>query len=321
VPLEFALRPRFRLEEERVAPRRRRELSPLVLPVAAYWLGTAALTYKLVYAAPGENAREPGAVTTTEPAPEPRSTAPDSVAEQPMAEPPVAEQPALSAQVRSSLPSLDNKAPEQAPEPAPTRLEPVPAPLQPTPPRVATPSSSPREPLSPRRTAVATELPFVPPGQSSVQPRSGPAPEPHQWLFDALPAATSRVPSASSAPRNPRNDSDDSGGALPSCEGVAAGANQEIDLRSKKTQAPDLSRDALAGVLENGAYLTACGVPDRTTLDICVAVQEGKVKGVTVVTRPTDAALATCVRRAVARLRFPYGPRLDITRTRFDAAR
>ena len=301
VPLEFALRPRFRLEE-RVATPRRRELPPLVLPVAAYWLGTAALTYRLVYAAPGESARESSAATTTEPVPEPRLPAPLAMVEEP----------GLSAEVRGSLPSLDHEAFE--PVPVPARLEPAPA-------RAATPSASPREPVSPRRTAVEPELPFVPPAQSSVPTRFEPAPEPHRWLFEAPPTATSRELSASSAPRNPRNDRHDTAGALPSCEVVVAGASQEIDLRSNRQAAPDLSRDALAGVLENGAYLTACGVPDRTRIDICVAVQEGKVKGVTVVTRPADAALATCVRQAVARLRFPYGPRLDITRTHFDAAR
>jgi hypothetical protein len=301
VPLEFALRPRFRLEERAATPRRR-ELSPLVLPVAAYWLGTAALTYKLVYAAPGESALAPSAATMTEPVLEPRPPAPPAIVEEPV----------LSAPVWGSVPSLDHEALE--PVPVPARVEPAPA-------RVATPSASPREPLSPPRKTVEPQLAFVPPVQSSVPPRFEPAPEPHRWLFEAPPADTPRELSASSAPRNPRNDGNDSAGALPSCEAVVAGANQEIDLRSSRQAAPDLSRDALARVLDNGAYLTACGVPDRTTLDICVAVQEGKVKGVTVVTRPTDAALATCVRKAVARLRFPYGARMDIARTRFDAAR
>jgi hypothetical protein len=299
VPLEFALRPRFRLEERAASPRRR-ELSPLVLPVAAYWLGTAALTYKLVYAAPGGSALASNAATTTEPVPEPRSPAPLATVEEPV----------LSAQVPGSLPSLDDETSEAEP----ARLEPAPV-------RVATSGASPREPLALPREAVELALPFVPPAPSSVPPRLERAAEPHRWPFEASPTAPSRGLSASSAPRNTRNDASDTGGSLPSCEVVIAGANEEVDLRSSRHDAPDLSRDALAAVLENGAYLTACGVPDRTTLDICVAVQEGKVKGVTVVTRPTDAALATCVRKAVARLRFPYGSRVDITRTRFDAER
>src|SRR5688572_18068850 len=158
VPLEFALRPRFRLDE-RVATPRRRELSPLLLPVAAYWLGTATLTYRLVYAAPGENAREPIAVTTTESVPEPPSPAPLAMVDEPI----------LPAQVPGSLPSLEHEALEPAAVPA--RLEPAPA-------RAATPNASPREPVSPRRTAVEPELPFVPPAQSSVPPRFEPAPEP-----------------------------------------------------------------------------------------------------------------------------------------------
>jgi hypothetical protein len=316
MPLEFALRPRFRLDE-RVATPRRRELPPLVLPVAAYWLGTAALTYKLVYAAPAEAAPEPRAAPTTEIARQPLSPAPHATAEPhataaqyatPAPHAPSA--PPLSSHAWNSVPSLDDDARE------PVQARPTLAPA-----REATRIASPRKPLSPRPNAGERELAFVPPARNAEPPRREPAPEPHRWLFDAPPAATTgREPSATSAAREPRNEVHDTGGALPTCEMVAAGENQEIDLRSSR-QAPDLAREALAGVLEHGAYLTACDVPDRTTLDICVAVQEGKVKGVTVVTRPADRGLAACVRRAVARLRFPYGSRLDITRTRFDAAR
>jgi hypothetical protein len=301
MPLEFALRPRIRLDEHAATPRRR-ELPPLVLPVAAYWLGIAALTYKLVHAAPGENAGVPSVAPATEPLSQRRELAPRA-----MAEPR-----APSPQAFGPLPSLDREDREDR-EPEPARSEPAPA-------RVSTVSVLPREPVPPLRKTVEPKVPFVSVARKSESPSYEPAPEPHRWLFEPPPAAPRREPSASSAAREPRKEIDDAGPALPTCEVVAAAANQEVDLRSSR-QAPDLSREALAGVLENGAYLTACSVPDRTTLDICVAVQEGTVKGVTVVTRPADAGLATCIRRAVARLRFPYGPRLDITRTRFDAAR
>jgi hypothetical protein len=42
---------------------------------------------------------------------------------------------------------------------------------------------------------------------------------------------------------------------------------------------------------------------------------------VTVTTKPRDASVSACVRRAVTRLSFPTNPRLDVTRTRFDALR
>ena len=109
-------------------------------------------------------------------------------------------------------------------------------------------------------------------------------------------------------------------GPLPSCESAAAAANEVMDLGAARG-APDLTRNAFASVLENGAYLGRCNVPARTALEICAAVQNGKVVGISVVAEPSSAALSACVRRAVAALRFPHSARLDVTRTRFEAAR
>lgn len=108
--------------------------------------------------------------------------------------------------------------------------------------------------------------------------------------------------------------------SLPSCESAAASANESMDL-SAGPGAPDVSREAFASVLENGAYLASCGIASRTALVICAAVQDGKVVGVSVTSEPPDANVNACVRRAVAALRFPRSARLDVTRTRFAAAR
>jgi hypothetical protein len=107
---------------------------------------------------------------------------------------------------------------------------------------------------------------------------------------------------------------------LPSCESAAASANQSIDLGGGRG-GPDLTRDAFARVLENGSYLAGCALPARTALEICAAVQDGKVVGLSVQTEPRDPAMAACVRRAVSALRFPRNPSLDVTRTRFEAQR
>ena len=53
----------------------------------------------------------------------------------------------------------------------------------------------------------------------------------------------------------------------------------------------------------------------------CTAVQDGKVVSVTMTSAPRSSIINACVRRAVARLRFPKNVRLDIARTRFDATR
>jgi len=107
-----------------------------------------------------------------------------------------------------------------------------------------------------------------------------------------------------------------SGSALPSCESALASASQDIDF-SGSNRAADLPTQAIAAVLENGAWLASCGVPEHTALDVCVAIKGGRVVGVSVSTRPADGALSACVRRRASSLQFPYSPHLDIARTRF----
>jgi hypothetical protein len=108
--------------------------------------------------------------------------------------------------------------------------------------------------------------------------------------------------------------------SLPSCESAAASAEQTVDFGGSRG-APDLTRGAFAAVLEQGAYLDRCAVPAGTAIEICAAVQAGKVVGVSVQTEPRGSAINSCIRGAVAALRFPYSARLDVTRTRFEAAR
>jgi hypothetical protein len=272
MPLEFALRPRFRLGDG-VAPPRRRELPGIVAPIVVYWLGMAALTYGLVYAGPDEVAREQSAAIAVG-RPRPRAPAPLATAE---------------SGARSLQPFRSSTA--VASEPVVTYAE-----------------------------TRAPKLAFAPSPSSNPPPPSDPAPEPYRWLFEHTPALRSHEPSPGKVSSEQHHAAHDRGGSVATCEMAVAGADQEIDLRSRQ-RAPDLSRDGLAGVLERGAYLVACGVPDRTTLDICVAVQRGRAVGVTVNTAPADAPLAACVRRVVARLSFPYSPQLDVTRTHFAAAR
>lgn len=281
MPLEFALRPRFRLDAPPAPKRTRPRLPPVVMPIAGYWLAMAALTYGLVSLGQGggspavaaEVGRErprPHSTNTLEPSPAPPPTV--EVAPEPEPEP-VAWTPS-------------------APAPLPGRDEPV-EPLEA--PAVLPPL--PRERPEPAAAALR-EL-----AVEALAPEPAPEPEP----AEPAPIAAARE----APPVDVR---------LPSCDALLAGASQDVDF-GRPDQTPDLSRDAFAGILENGSYLARCGVPEHTALDICVAVQGGAVKGVSVVTRPADPKLGACVKAAVARLRFPYSPRLDVTRTRFEAAR
>lgn len=288
MPLEFALRPRFRLDAPPAPKRTRPRLPPVVMPVAGYWLAMAALTYGLVSLGQGggspavaaELGRErplrhetntfepsPGPALAAAPEPEPE---PEPVAWTPSAPPPLPEREELLERLVEAPPAL----------PPPPREERVEA------------AASPRE--------VAADEPV---------PEPAPEPEP----AEPTPVAVARE--ARGARETPATNVQ-----LPSCDALLAGASQDVDF-GRPDQTPDLSRDAFASILENGSYLAGCGVPEHTALDICVAVQRGAVKGVSVVTRPADAKLGACVKAAVARLRFPYSPRLDVTRTRFEAER
>lgn len=110
-------------------------------------------------------------------------------------------------------------------------------------------------------------------------------------------------------------------GAVGSCEAAAATANDEVDLTKAGSRAPDVTRDAYASLLDNGRYLAGCRIPNHVRFEICAAVRDGRAVGVTVTTTPRNAGVAACVRAAVSRLSFPVSPRLDVTRTRFEATR
>ena len=104
-----------------------------------------------------------------------------------------------------------------------------------------------------------------------------------------------------------------------SCEAAIARNNEQLDLGASR-RAPDITREAYASILQNGRYLASCSVPDHTVFEICAAVKDGHAVGITVTSNPASAAVNGCVRRAVARLKFPQNPLLDVTHTRFDAA-
>ncbi len=293
--LEFALRPRIDLE--RPAPRRRRGRLPrFALLMAAYWAGMAGATVVLLRIM--KEAPEPAlvALDTDEPAAEPAAENPAEVDD------------AVEANTQTAAPAQATVA---SPEPpAAFRAEPSAGPSPPEPPLRSTRLAP--EPL-PRSTRLAPQpLPRVelrvselPARVDSRTPERRLRPAPLEGV-----AARSTEPARAEPPPT----------SLPSCETAAASANETLDLRGAPG-APDLPREAFAAVLDDGAYLAACALPPGTALDICAAVQDGKVVGVSASTEPRNPALNACARRAVAGLRFPSNPRLDVTRTRFDAAR
>lgn len=318
MPLEFALRPRFDLNRP---PKRRRlpklELHPLAFPVAAYWLALGGGTYALIHSR--LHGSEDGRI-------EARSQSAMIAGAVPLEAPPSLRTPELGGNLAAPSDVVEEAAPDAVPEP----MSPLPT-LPPV-------DAAPREPLVlDRAPAPLPALPRVapPPEPSPVARNVAPAPTP--WSpFDALEEAAelrNELPNRSESQRPERRDEialptldteaprrEPPPTSLPSCESAADTANQIVDLGAGRG-APDLTRDAFAAVLENGSYLRSCAIPARTALEVCAAVQDGKVVGITVTSAPRDPAINACVRRAVAGLRFPRNSRLDVTRTRFEPAR
>lgn len=214
------------------------------------------------------------------------------------------------------------EVPEEAPREARARAA---ANVLPPPVRdVAFPTPSEFQPASRSRVAVRAQEPR----ERALSVRRANPDDPYPgFRDDDVPAPTRpeepKAP-AREAPLQPRRERPPPAPrSVTSCEAAVASASEEMDF-SKSHGAPatpDVTRGAYAALLEHGGYLLPCSVPAGTALDVCAAVRDGRAVGVTVVTRPADARVAACVRNAVAAMAFPKSPRLDVTRTRFDAAR
>jgi eukaryotic-like serine/threonine-protein kinase len=120
-----------------------------------------------------------------------------------------------------------------------------------------------------------------------------------------------------------RRSSGGSTGSIPvvaggqSCEAALDAYNEDKSM-GEEGQA-DISAGQYGRVLNSGSYFSHCGVPFSMSVSICAAVQNGRAVGVTVTTQPNDGKRAACVAGAVRSLNFPSHPKLDVTKTRFDA--
>jgi hypothetical protein len=311
MPLEFALRPRFDLERPKSRRKHRRRFSPLALPIAAYWLAIAGVTHALIRSAQGSAEDGAQAASLEQP--------PEVAEETPVIAPP------SQLSTTTTTPNSAGGTPEPALEPAP-----LPTPALPHEPVPFAVPASPREPLPVSPRAAIPTAPAI-----ERDRRLERALESSAKLPPRIEHAAPKLPSTFALTDEPPRDRSDVARAavnpelakdegrtvsLPSCEVAASDANESMDLRAAPG-APDLTRDAFASILENGSYLAHCAIPARTALEICAAVQDGKVVGVSVASEPRSSEINACVRRAVANLHFPRSARLDVTRTRFAATR
>ncbi len=341
MPYEFALRPRIRLREGFEPPRRvRARLPKIALPVLAYWGVAAAITYQLLHwhdqpeaaaqaalAPPVDQGPHwwdvppsalPGVAPKRDvervPVP-PHAVEPPLENDVPRVEEPIAEEPEPSDSLATtpsfardesdferryrrdprsangSNPRGESRAEREAEEygrklalrDAPTDAD-------------STSTSTVGRSVSNQSIAAPGVLGLSPLDSQSANQD---APRGPQLLGAVPPDAPAQVASA-----------------LPSCEAAQARANQDVTIGADNG-APDLSREAIAHVLDNGVWIARCDIPMTTSVELCVAIQGGKVIGASVSSHPASTAINACVKRRAASLSFPYSARIDLARTHF----
>ncbi len=313
------IRPRLTLPpERRAAVRRRWSMPPLALPAAGYWLAMGALTY--VFAHLGPHPLEP------------------------------AEAEAFERDTEQSRPTpFDRRAVQETVTSPPSPVADAPAPAEPVPAPVAEPASVVADTKDDEReirdnSKAGRREDFLGSRHEREQGEAEPrrAEEPRVALSFPEFTDSSRPPKRERAADGPRIDSlfeppeerpardtppdappppasePDAPAVASSCEAAIARNNEQLTIGAARG-APDISREAYAGILQNGRYLSGCSIPERTVFEICAAVKDGHAIGITILSNPPISKLNSCVRSAVARLQFPQNSRLDVTHTRFEA--
>ncbi len=139
---------------------------------------------------------------------------------------------------------------------------------------------------------------------------TGPAPN-----TPALEAATPRHGGAGATATANSTDSANGSSDGVTCEQAREQYVEEVDLQGGG--AADLRADDFGRVLNHGAYLEPCDVPQSSHLRICAAVREGAAVGVTVALEPPAPETEVCVAKQVRGLTFPSHPKMDFVTVRF----
>lgn len=320
--VHLAIRPRLRLPPEPPAARRKRwRLPPLALPAAGYWVAMAGLTYFFAHLGPHplESLLAAPQAAAVEDAPAPVRAAPR------VSEPATSTEAAPFAAAALAPAEID--APTFVPTPPPAVLPPTVSPTEPADdsspaparrrPEASAPSPTPAPEAAPDARVALSFPEFTDSSRPARRERAADGPR-IDSLFE--PGDASERPTSPSAEPSPPERELAEATSVTSCEAAIARNNDELSIGGPRGPA-DVTREAYAGILQNGRYLAGCSIPDRTVFEICAAVKQGRAVGVTVVSTPGSSELNACVKRAVSRLRFPQSPKLDVTHTRFDAVR
>lgn len=100
-----------------------------------------------------------------------------------------------------------------------------------------------------------------------------------------------------------------------SCEKAQDENPQTITMGKPGTK--DLTAEQLGQPMKTSTFMSSCGLPDSSNADICVAVKNGKVLGVSVKVTPQNNKVAACIDKSTRRLGFPKSDKLDVVKQHF----
>jgi hypothetical protein len=102
---------------------------------------------------------------------------------------------------------------------------------------------------------------------------------------------------------------------LPTCERAV----EEYRRAFRDSEPPPITStaDQYGAILNQGSYFQHCAIPETSGIEICAAVLDAQVVGLTVRVWPTAPSLADCVAAAVIQLTFPPSARMVVAQTWF----
>lgn len=121
-------------------------------------------------------------------------------------------------------------------------------------------------------------------------------------------------PAAPEVAASPQSTSATSHGDGVSCD-EAMDQNED---RMGQAQASAEAEAEVKKLLNAGAYLNRCQVASSSSVEICAAIMDGEVLGVTVELDPGTSSQADCVAGEVRMMKVPQSPALIRASTQFE---
>jgi len=114
---------------------------------------------------------------------------------------------------------------------------------------------------------------------------------------------------------SPRLEAVEGMGSGPGCEDGRTAWLDEHEPPDEEP--PEEHATAIKEQLNRGTYLNDCNIESSAAVEICAAIAEGQVAGVTVSLDPGSVQQADCVAEKVREMSYPEHPELVVARTAF----